>query len=80
MGIFGGYSREEIVKLEYLTTPQVMNFLGVNRSRVTALAKRDNWQFMEVPSRRNIKPKKYLVNDVEVTKQRLIAWRMKHKR
>lgn len=66
--------------MDYLTTPQVMHFLGVNRSRVTALAKRDNWQFIEVSSRRNIKPKKYLVNDVEVTKQRLIAWRVKHKK
>ena len=62
------------------TTPQVMSLLGVNRSRVTALAKRDNWYFVEIPSRRNVKAKKYLASDVETTSQRLSAWRSKHKR
>jgi len=66
--------------MEYLTTPQIMIYLGVNRSRITALAKRDNWRFVEIPSRRNIKAKRYLANDVETTKQRLIAWRLKHRR
>ena len=66
--------------MEYYTTPQVMNFLGVNRSRVTALARRDNWYFVEIPSRRNIKAKRYLARDVELTSQRLNEWRSKHKR
>ena len=62
------------------TTPQVMNLLGVNRSRVTALARRDNWRFVEIPSRRNIKAKRYLARDVETTSQRLNIWRSKRKR
>ncbi len=66
--------------LTYYTTPEVMHFLGVNRSRVTALARRDNWRFVEIPSRRNIKAKRYLVNDVMVTSQRLNTWRSKHTR
>lgn len=64
----------------YYTTPQVMEVLSVNRPRVSALAKRDNWRFEEIPSKRNIKAKRYLVNDVEVTKVRLIQWRLKYKR
>jgi len=66
--------------MEYLTTPQVMHFLGVNRSRVTALARGDNWRFVEIPSRHNIKAKRYLASDVKVTSQRLNAWRSKRKR
>ena len=66
--------------LTYYTTPEVMHFLGVNRSRVTALARRDSWQFVEIPSRRNIKAKRYLVSDVKVTSQRLNAWRSRRKK
>ena len=66
--------------LMYYTTPQVMIFLGVNRSRVTVLAKRDAWDFIEIPSKRNIKAKRYLADDVIVTGQRLAEWRLNHKR
>jgi hypothetical protein len=49
---------------EFLTTPQVMALLGVNRPRVGVIARRLGWRSVDIPSRRNIKAKRYLAADV----------------
>lgn len=58
----------------YLTTAQIMTLFNVNRARVGQIAKRLNWQFEEIPSRRNIKAKRYLAADVEATVKVLGKW------
>lgn len=51
----------------YLTTSQIMILFNVNRARVGQIAKRLEWQFEEIPSKRNVKAKRYLAADVEAT-------------
>lgn len=50
---------------EFISTPQVMALLKVNRPRVSQLARRLRWQSREIPSDKHIKAKEYLASDVQ---------------